>query len=140
MKSTIEFRVRYQETDKMGIVHHSVYLIWFEVGRTEWLREQGFTYRECEEKGLLLPVVESGVKYLNSAKYDDLISVETTFVPEKNASFLFEYVAHLGKNGPVLATGFTRHVCITGHNRINKEATRYLKEIFNKQPVETEGK
>jgi acyl-CoA thioester hydrolase len=131
MKSTINFRVRYQETDKMGIVHHSVYLIWFEMGRTEWLRQHGFTYRECEEKGWLLPVVESGVKYLNSARYDDLISIETIYIPEKGADFRFEYIARLENEGPILATGFTRHVCLANNNRIDKEATKQLKAIMN---------
>ena len=131
MKSTIDIRVRYQETDKMGIVHHSVYLIWFEAGRTEWLREKGFTYRECEAKGWLLPVVESGVKHINSARYDDQVFVDTTYVPEKGAAFRFEYTARLGINGPILATGFTQHVCVADNYHINKEATKHLKEIFD---------
>ena len=75
MNSIIKLRVRYQETDQMGLVHHSVYLVWFEAGRTEWLREQGLSYRECEAKGWLLPLIESGCKYLQPARYDDLIEI-----------------------------------------------------------------
>jgi acyl-CoA thioester hydrolase len=130
MKSKVDFRVRYQETDQMGVVHHSVYLIWFEVGRTEWMREKGLAYRECERKGWLLPVVESGVKYLSSSQYDDLIEVETVYTQEKCAVFRFDYIVRRQGDQKMLATGFTRHVCITGDNRINKEATRLLKELL----------
>jgi acyl-CoA thioester hydrolase len=130
MKSTINLRVRYQETDQMGVVHHSVYLIWFEVGRTEWLRQHGLSYRECEEKGWLLPVVESGVKHLSSAKYDDQITIETIYLPEKGAAFRFEYIARRLNDAQILANGFTRHVCLSENNRINKEATKHLKELL----------
>jgi acyl-CoA thioester hydrolase len=130
MKSTVNFRVRYQETDQMRVVHHSVYLIWFEVGRTEWMRQKGLTYRECESKGWLLPLVESGAKYINSAQYDDLIEVETVYVQEKGAAFRFNYLVQRLSDGQILATGFTRHVCITEDNRINKETTRLLKDLL----------
>ena len=130
MKSTVNFRVRYQETDQMRIVHHSVYLIWFEVGRTEWMRQRGLTYRECEAKGWLLPLVESGTKYLNSAQYDDAIEVETVHVQEKGAAFRFDYIVRRPSDGQILATGFTRHVCISEDNRINKEATKLLKDML----------
>jgi len=70
MRSTMQFRVRYQETDQMGIVHHSVYFIWFEMGRTELMRERNLSYRECETRGWLLPLVESGAQYINPAGFD----------------------------------------------------------------------
>ncbi|MGE5581470.1 MAG: acyl-CoA thioesterase [Bacillota bacterium] len=130
MKSIISFRVRYQETDQMRVVHHSVYLIWFEAGRTEWLRQKGLSYREFEEKGLLLPVVESGVKYLNPARYDDLVEVETVYLKEPGATFRFEYTVRRLNDAKVLATGFTKHVCIDNSNKIAKEATRSLKNIL----------
>ncbi len=131
MKSTIQFRVRYQESDQMGFVHHSVYLVWFEAGRTEWMRERGISYRTCEENGWLLPVIESGCRHLSPARYDDLISVETVFVPEKSASFQFEYIVKEASSGKILTQGFTRHVCIGRDHKITKEATRQLKKIFN---------
>ncbi len=115
----------------MGVVHHSVYLIWFEAGRTEWMRARGMTYRDCEEKGWLLPVVESGVKYVNSAKYDDLVEVETVYVQEKGLIFHFDYTIRLMPEGKVLATGFTKHVCITPENKIKKDLTRLLKNILD---------
>jgi len=130
MVTKVSFRVRYQETDKMGIVHHSVYFIWFEAGRTEWLRERGLTYRECEEKGWLMPVIESGAQYLSPARYDDLITVEVELALEKGAGFRFEYTVRNAESGKVLASGFTKHVCVGLDHKINKEATRYLKDFF----------
>lgn len=134
MESKIRFRVRYQETDKMGVVHHSVYLIWFEAGRTEWMRQLGLTYRECEEKGWLLPVVESGVKYLSSAYYDVEVEVETVYLSEKGITFHFDYIVRRPEDGVILARGFTKHVCITGgradNKRINKEATKQLRDLL----------
>ncbi|ANY74842.1 thioesterase [Paenibacillus ihbetae] len=74
------FRVRYQETDQMGVVYHANYLNWFEIGRTEMIRELGFSYREMEEAGALLPVVDLDVKYHQPARYDDQITVFTRMI------------------------------------------------------------
>lgn len=133
MDTKINFRVRYQETDKMGIVHHSVYYIWFEVGRTEWMRELGLTYRECEGKGWLLPLVECEAKFLSPAYYDDLVEVATELVPHEGASFYFNYRVTNLETKKLLATGFTKHVCIDENHRINKTATRYLKEFLRQK-------
>jgi acyl-CoA thioester hydrolase len=130
MQSKIQFRVRYQETDRMGIVHHSVYLIWFEAGRTEWMREHQLTYRECEAKGWLLPLVESGCKYLSPAAYDDLVEVETVMIPKSGAEFQFEYTVRNVETGKVLVTGFTKHVCVNRDYKIDKQGTKALKEFF----------
>ena len=130
MKSTIQFRVRYQETDQMGIVHHSVYYVWFEMGRTEWMRERGMAYRDCEERGWLLPLVESGCRYVSSATYDDIIELETVMVPEKGISFRFEYTARKLPEQTVLARGFTLHVCANRDQKIDKTATKQLKSLF----------
>src|SRR5438477_12133347 len=75
------FRARYAETDAMGIVHHSSYVVWMEVGRTEFMRAYGFTYRQLEEMGVLLPVLEINVRYRQSAVYDDELRI-TTWVDE----------------------------------------------------------
>lgn len=132
MGTRINFRVRYQETDKMGIVHHSVYYIWFEAGRTEWMREQGLTYRECETKGWLLPLVECGAKYLSPAYYDDLVEIETELTSHEGAGFYFSYRVTNLETKKLLATGFTKHVCVDANHRINKTATKFLKEFLNK--------
>jgi acyl-CoA thioester hydrolase len=116
----------------MGVVHNSVYYIWFENGRTEWMRKHDLTYKACEEKGWFLPVIESGCRYLNSAGYDDLVEIETSFIPEKGATFRFDYTVRLLPDKKILAEGFTRHVCIDSERRINRETTRYLKKLLNK--------
>ncbi|MFL5733672.1 MAG: acyl-CoA thioesterase [Chloroflexia bacterium] len=71
------FRVRYAETDAMGIAHHSSYVIWLEMGRTEFMRAHGFTYRQLEEMGVVMPVLEISVRYRRAAVYDDELCVST---------------------------------------------------------------
>jgi acyl-CoA thioester hydrolase len=128
METKIKFRVRYQETDRMGIVHHSVYYIWYEMGRTEWMREHGLSYTDCEAQGILLPLVENGSKYLHFATYDDWIEVETIYRPTKGITFEFEYIVRNLATNIVLTTGFTKHVCVNREYKIDKTATRRLKE------------
>src|SRR5690625_3261480 len=70
-------RVQYKDTDQMGVVHHVNYVIWFEVGRSEWMSHFGMTYSELEEQGLLLPVMDVQVQYKASARYDDCVSIFT---------------------------------------------------------------
>ncbi|WP_195571866.1 acyl-CoA thioesterase [Paenibacillus sp. 1001270B_150601_E10] len=70
-------RVRYQETDRMGVVFHGNYVTWFEVGRTEWIRALGISYKQLEEQGLLLPVVDLNIRYQHPARYDDEVIVFT---------------------------------------------------------------
>lgn len=74
---THPIRVRYQETDQMGVVFHGNYVTWFEIGRTEWIRNAGYTYNAIEEQGLLLPVVDLQCRYVLPARYDDTILVCT---------------------------------------------------------------
>ena len=76
--STTTLRVRYAETDQMGVVYHANYLVWFEVGRTDLLRQLGWTYREMEKTGVRLPVIEVECTYRSPARYDDEIEVRTT--------------------------------------------------------------
>lgn len=114
----------------MGFVHHSVYYVWFEVGRTEWMRQQGLTYRECEERGWLLPLIESGARYLQPARYDDFVEIESTLSIEKGATFRFDYSVRNLDTGVALATGFTRHVCIGKDHKINREATKALQQLL----------
>ena len=72
----IQFRVRYGETDQMGIVYHGNYAQYFEIGRTEWLRKIGFSYKQMEADGIMLPVISLTINYKKSARYDDLIKVK----------------------------------------------------------------
>ena len=89
-KHYIQVRVRYQETDRMGIVYHANYLSYFELGRVEWLRNKGLDYARLEDSGVLLPVVNVSVSYKAPARYDQLLSVETELVKIGGASLVFQ--------------------------------------------------
>ena len=88
---TSEFRVRYAETDQMGVVYHANYLVWCEVGRTDLIRDVGMPYARLEEQGVLLAVAEAGMRFHASAKYDERIRVETTVSDVRSRSVTFEY-------------------------------------------------
>ncbi|MEM1001266.1 MAG: thioesterase family protein [Bacteroidota bacterium] len=87
-----EIRVRYGETDQMGVVYHGNYAEYFEVGRTEWLRQFGITYRQMEETGIMLPVISLNINYKNSARYDDVLKVKTRLkkIPTASIEFVYE--------------------------------------------------
>jgi acyl-CoA thioester hydrolase len=107
------FRVRYGDTDQMGWVYYANYLRWFEVGRAEMMRDLGHTYREVEETmGVLLPVVQARCRYLQGARYDDLVCVETGIASRGRASVVFAYRIVRESDGALLATGMTEHCCV----------------------------
>ncbi|MGQ0732674.1 MAG: acyl-CoA thioesterase [Acidobacteriota bacterium] len=105
-------RVRYAETDKMGIVYYAHYLVWFEVGRTDWLRETGLTYRAMEEDGLGLPVIEAHCDYRAAARYDDELEVRTRARVVSPVRLAFEYDIIRRSDGVRLATGHTVHATV----------------------------
>lgn len=102
-------RVRYAETDKMGVVYHANYLVWFEVGRTDWLRQTGWTYRDMEAAGVSLPVIEAHCVYRQPARYDDEIDIDATAIPLSPVRVRFEYQLRRAADGVVLAEGYTVH-------------------------------
>lgn len=91
MISASEIRVRYGETDQMGVAYHANYLVWCEVARTDFIRALGFTYAEMERQGVLLAVAEANLRYHASAKYDDLVRVETRLEGVQSRSMTFRY-------------------------------------------------
>lgn len=110
-------RVRYAETDRMGVVYYANYLVWFEVGRTEWLRETGWSYREMERDGISLPVIEAHCEYRRPARYDDDIEIATTAVPMTAVRIRFDYeVWRVGDDAP-LASGHTVHAALDPNGR-----------------------
>jgi acyl-CoA thioester hydrolase len=115
--STSTIRVRYAETDQMGIAHHAEYFAWFEVGRTDLLRQSGMTYREMEADGVRLPVIGASVRYLRPAFYDDVLEVRTELTEIRGARLGFTYeVRRPGTEGP-LATGSTEHATVDARGR-----------------------
>jgi acyl-CoA thioester hydrolase len=112
-------RVRFCETDLMGIVHHSNYLAYFEAGRVEWLRRRGVTYGDWAARGMHLPVVEASVRYRAPAKFDDVISIDTRLVELRAASIRFEYAMERGE-GELLAEGSTRLACVDDKHAVRR--------------------
>jgi acyl-CoA thioester hydrolase len=103
-------RVRYAETDTMGVVYYGNYLTYFEVGRVELLRQLGFPMSEVDRK-VRMPVVEATVRYVRPARLDDLLRVRCWVAERKRASFLFRYEITHAERGDLIATGETRHAC-----------------------------
>jgi len=86
----IQVRVRYSETDQMGVVYHGNYIPYFEIGRVEWLRNKGVSYKSLEESGIALPIVSMTVNYKKPARYDDLLTVKTTFKQYSSVKIEFD--------------------------------------------------
>lgn len=114
----IEIRVRYQETDGQGIVHHANYLTWFEEGRVELLRSRGHSYKELEEKGIFLVVAEAQIRYFAPARFDDLLRLKTTTVRAKGARIQHRY--ELRRGDELLAEGETTVACIDKQGRVSR--------------------
>jgi len=130
-------RVRYQETDQMGVVYHANYLVWFEIGRTDYIRKFGITYRKLEELGLLLPVVDVQCRFIQPACYDDEVSIYTRISAHNGSKLTFTYEAKRQPDKLLLAKGSTTHLWTDrSMKRINIK--RKYPEIYEKlkQPEE----
>ena len=104
-------RARYAETDQMGVVHHSVYLVWLEVARVEFCKAAGFDYKEMElEDGIMLTVVETHCRYLYPARFDDEVIIEVRIEQARPRLVSFSYELRRAEDGRLLSTARTRHV------------------------------
>lgn len=119
MKSGVfRIRVRYPEVDRMGVAHHGHFFTWFEIGRTELMRDLGTRYAALEDDGYLLPVVEASCRYLSPVRYDDLVEVETR-VAEVGASLVaFSYILRRAGGESVLAEGKTVHATVNREGEV----------------------
>ncbi len=113
-------RVRYAETDAMGIVYHTNYIVWFEVGRGEFFRQQGMDYADCEAQGIFFPLAEVYVRYISPARYGDLVKVKTWVEKVGSRSITFTYEVTRAETGQILATGWTKHICVDANNRVRR--------------------
>lgn len=119
--STTTFRVRYGETDQMGVAYHPNYLVWCEIGRTELMRDIGLPYTELEARGHLLAVAEASVRYSAAARYDDVIRVDTRVEAVKSRTVTFSYEIHRTEPDPTrLARATTTLVCIDADGQPRK--------------------
>lgn len=131
-----KFRVRYKDTDRMGVVYYGNYLVFFEVGRAELMRDLGYPYSRVEKDGHNLVVAEAAAKYHANVGYDNLITIRTTIGEVKGASVRFDYRV-LGEDGTLLVTGHTLHACVNPAQkpiRIPAELKRLLEAAKEASP------
>ena len=129
--SKTQITVRYAETDAMGVVYHGNYLPWFEVGRTTLLKECGIVYRDLEQQGFRLPVLEVGCKYFRPAVYDDTVTVTTSLKEKPLLRIRLDYEVKRGDE--LLVTGFTVHGFINHQNepvRPPAAFTERMRDLF----------
>jgi len=120
-------RVRYAETDQMGVVYHSNFIIWFEVGRVEMMRELGFTYSEMEQQeGTRLAVAEVRCRYKTPARYDDLVIIRTRLLNARDSLLHFGYEVLRDQDGTLLAEGETIHMVLDSELKRARLSARYL--------------
>ena len=105
-------RVRYADTDRMGVAYYANYLVWFEVGRTEWLRATGWSYRDMEQDGVALPVIEAHCEYRQPARYDDELEVATRATLVSPVRIRFDYEVTRVADGILAALGHTVHAAL----------------------------
>jgi acyl-CoA thioester hydrolase len=123
-----EVRVRYAETDQMGIAHHANYLIWFETGRSDLCRARGFSYKDMEEReNALLVVAESYVRYKSPAFYEDILTVRTGISEIRSRSIRFNYEIHRATDEMMIAEGETLHL-VTGRD----QKVRSIPEVYKR--------
>ena len=106
-----QVRVRYAETDQMGVVYHGNYAQYFEMGRVEWLRNMGVSYKWMEENGVMLPVVSLSMNFKKPARYDDLLTVKTILKSQTSVKIEFDYEIY-NENGELLTTGYSMLVFV----------------------------
>jgi acyl-CoA thioester hydrolase len=123
-------RVRYRECDPMGVVYHTHYLDYFEAGRTEALRDLGIRYRDLEESGIIMPVVEANVRYHGPARYDEVIVVEVSFPQMPSVRVPIEYTVHRKDEDETLVTGDTTLCFMDMERRRPVRAPEAVREAF----------
>jgi len=130
MKSRLRIRVRYAETDQMGVAHHGSYFVWMEAARTELLREQGISYRTLEEKGFFLPVYEARCRYRSGVRYDDVFVIESWLSAIGGASITIDYWMYIeGEKKGIIAEGQTQHAFTDKNGRVLR-VPAFFKEMF----------
>jgi len=131
MKNKITIRARYSETDQMGVIYHANYFNWFEIGRTSFFRNLGYDYKQLENEGVLLPVIDVGCKYIVSAKYDDEIIIETYIENLKGVKIKYKYNIIRKRDNLLLAEGYTLHAFVNKNLRPINFKKKY-NELWNK--------
>jgi acyl-CoA thioester hydrolase len=134
-RSVVRLRVRFCETDLMGIVHHSNYAQYMELGRVEWLRRRGMTYADWARRGLHLPVVELTIRYRAPARFDDELDVETTLAEVRAASVRFEYRIRRPADDTLCAEGATRLARVDADHVLRRISPELVAELMQAERV-----
>jgi len=119
-RTSVEVRVRYGETDQMGVAYHAHYLVWCELARTEHMRRHGVRYRDLEERGFKLAVSDASLRYLRSARYDDLLSITAWLADVASRRIVFRYRVERPEDGALLCTAETALVSLDRDNRLTR--------------------
>jgi acyl-CoA thioester hydrolase len=122
----VDIRVRYAETDQMGVAYYANYLVWFEVGRSEFCRERGFRYADLEALGFKLVVSDVHCRYRNSARYDETVIVRTGLKGVNKRMVTFGYQILRADREAVIAEGETRHICVDSSGKTKSLPERFL--------------
>lgn len=126
MKNITTYRVIYGDTDQMGVAYYANYLRWFEIGRTEFMREAGIPYEQAERDGIFFPVTEVRCRYRKPALYDNLLRIETTIEPLSRVSLKFHYRIGLEADRTPLASGWTKHACLNRDRKLARLPAAYV--------------
>lgn len=113
----VEIRVRYAETDQMGVAYYANYLVWFEVGRSEFCRNRGFRYSDLESMGYKLVVTDAHCRYRSAARYDEVVTTRTWLKRVNRRMITFGYQIIRQGSGETIAEGETTHLCLDSKNR-----------------------
>lgn len=130
--NSFKVRVRYADVDKMGFAYYANYLRWFEIGRSELLRELGLVYAEVEEGGIIYPVTEAYVKYISPARYDELIEIRTKFDYIKKATLKLDYEIVSTDSGEIHARGYTIHAAMDKNGKIVRVSDKLIALVGSK--------
>lgn len=129
IEKDIQIRVRYKETDQMGVMHHSNYVNYYEVARTELMRERGISYKEMEERGVMLPVREVKMNFIAPAYYDDLLTVRIRLAEKPGVKLQFEHEIY-NEAGELIHTGGVMLVFVHADTRRPCRAPQWFLELF----------
>jgi acyl-CoA thioester hydrolase len=127
----VRLRVRFAETDQMGIAHHSSFVVWLEAARVEWLRDRGLSYRQMEDEGISLAVSGLQVSYRTAARFDDELEIVARLVEARSRRFRFDYFVTRPVDGALLATGSTVHVPTDTSGRAVRLPGSWLSALAN---------
>ncbi len=125
----VQIRVRYKETDKMGVVHHSNYINYYEVARTEMMRRSGISYRDMEERGVMLPVKEVNIDYIAPAYYDELLTIRITIAERPGVRLTFDHEV-FNEKGELINTARVVLVFVNASTRRPCRAPEWFLELF----------